>query len=331
MDMRRALALVLLLAAPGSAAVHLSIAPGPMAPDAVKATEAASAQLMEAPVRTAVAGGLDIAAASWKKDLSPAEKERQLRALMALWGKRLTIREENPAAWQPAANEPPPPAFDYRARTAAIRGRLEGTPRPLGRTSQDRFYDGSVAGKGATVAAVAPAPASARTLAAGAAAPKLKSAPPPPPPAPAAAAPISWKKAGVEVLKGAGHAIADVFTWKGLAVAAASVAIVTVAPVAIYGLLALGAVFSVYTIGKAVVDGRAAYTAGDSKAFYHASQEMGRGVLGLGLTILGARHLPTNLRPHFPNTSGEWRAMLAAMDDEPVIAVSLLRDHAKKP
>jgi hypothetical protein len=122
-----------------------------------------------------------------------------------------------------------------------------------------------------------------------------------------------------------------VFTWKGLAVAAASVAIVTVAPVAIYGLLALGAVFSVYTIGKAVVNGRAAYKAGDSKAFYGASQEMGRGVLGLGLTVLGARHLPTNLRPHFPNTSGEWRAMVAAMDDEPVIAVSLLRDRAKKP
>ena len=100
---------------------------------------------------------------------------------------------------------------------------------------------------------------------------------------------------------------------------------------AIYGLLALGAVFSVYTIGKAVVNGRAAYKAGDSKAFYGASQEMGRGVLGLGLTIMGARHLPTNLRPHFPNTSGEWRAMLSAMDDEPVIAVSLLRDRVKKP
>jgi len=120
-----------------------------------------------------------------------------------------------------------------------------------------------------------------------------------------------------------------VFTWKGLAVAAASVAIVTVAPVALYGLLALGAVFSVYTIGKAVVNGRAAYKAGDSKAFYGASQEMGRGVLGLGLTILGARHLPTNLRPHLPRTGGEWKALAAAMDDEPVIAVSLLRD--KKP
>ncbi len=330
MDMNRALLLVLLLAAPASAAIHLSVAPGPLNPDAVKRTEAAAAQLLESPVRSAVADGVSFTAPSWKKALAPAERERQLRALEALWGKRLTVRDDSPAAWQPSGKEPPPSAFDYRARTDAMRSRLDDTPRPLGRAGQGRFYDGSISGQTSSVAAVASAPSAARPLAAGAAAPKLKPAPPPPP-APAAATPISWKKAGVEVLKGAGHAIKDVFTWKGLAVAAASVAIVTVAPVAIYGLLALGAVFSVYTIGKAVVNGRAAYKAGDSKAFYGASQEMGRGVLGLGLTILGARHLPTNLRPHFPNTSGEWRAMLAAMDDEPVIAVSLLRDRAKKP
>lgn len=301
-----------------------------MSPDAVKLTEAASVQLMQAPVRADVAGGLDFTAASWKQDLAPAEKERQLRALEALWGKRLDVRDDSPAVWKPTTKEPPPSAFDYRARTDAMRARLEGAPRPLGRTSQDRFYDGSTSGQGSSVAAVASTPSAARALAAGAAAPKLKPTAPPPP-APAAAAPISWKKAGVEVLKGAGHAIGDVFTWKGLAVAACSVALVTVAPVAIYGLLALGAAFSVYTIGKAVVDGKTAYTAGDSKAFYHASQEMGRGVLGLGMTIMGARHMPTNLRPHFPNTSGEWRAMLSAMDDEPVIAVSLLRGKGKKP
>lgn len=330
MDMRRALALVLLLAAPASAAVHLSVAPGPLSPDAVKLTEAASLQLLESPVRADSAGGISFTAPSWKKDLAPAERERQLRALESLWGKRLSVRDDSPSAWQPSAKEPPPSAFDYRARTAEMRARLERAPRPLGRMGQDRLYDGSTSGQGSSVAAVASAPASARALLASAAAPKLKSAPPPSP-VPSAAAPISWKKAGVEVLKGAGHAIADVFTWKGLAVAACSVALVTVAPVAIYGLLALGAVFSVYTIGKAVVDGRAAYKSGDSKAFYHASQEMGRGVLGLGLTIMGARHAPTNLRPHFPNTSGEWRAMLSAMDDEPVIAVSLLRGKGKKP
>lgn len=330
MDMNRALLLVLLLAAPASAEVHLSVAPGPLPPDAVKRTEAASAQLLEAPIRADAAGGLNFTAPSWKSSLTPAERERRLRALAALWGKRFSIREDSPAAWQPAAMQPPPSAFDYRARTDAMRARLAAAPRPLDRIGQDRLYDASASGQGSPVAAVASAPGAARPLAARASAPKLKSAPPPPP-APAAAAPISWKKAGVEVLKGAGHAIGDVFTWKGLAVAAASVAIVTVAPVAIYGLLALGAAFSVYTIGKAVVNGRAAYKAGDSKAFYGASQEMGRGALALGLTILGARHLPTNLRPHFPNTSGEWRAMAAAMDDEPVIAVSLLRDHGKKP
>ena len=89
--------------------------------------------------------------------------------------------------------------------------------------------------------------------------------------------------------------------------------------------------FSAYTIGKAIVDGRAAYKAGDAAKFYGASQEMGRGVLGLTLTALGARPLPPTLRPHIPSTSGEWRALAAAMDDEPVIAVSLLRDRAKKP
>lgn len=329
MDMNRALLLVLLLAAPSSAAVHLSVAPGPLPPDAVKRTEDASAQLLEAPARASVAGGLGFTAPSWKKDLTQAERARRIRALEDLWGKRLTVRDDSPAAWQPTAMQPPPSAFDYRAHTDAIRARLEGAPRPLGRASQDRFYDAS-AGQGSSVAAAASAPAYARPLAAGASAPKLRPSPPPPP-APAAAAPISWKKAGVEVLKGAGHAITDVFTWKGLAVAACSVALVTVAPVAIYGLLALGAAFSVYKIGKSAVDGRAAYKAGDAKAFYAASQEMGRGALGLGLTIMGARHLPTNLRPHFPNTSGEWRAMASAMDDEPVIAVSLLRDHGKKP
>ena len=105
----------------------------------------------------------------------------------------------------------------------------------------------------------------------------------------------------------------------------------TVAPVAIYGLLAVGAAFAGWTIGKALVNGTAAYKAGDAEKFYAASREMGRGTLAMGLTLLGARHAPTNLRPHFPRTSGEWRAVAAAMDDEPVVAVSILRDRAKKP
>ena len=184
--------LVLLLAAPASAAVHLSVAPGPMSPDEIKLTVAATARLLEAPVRTDVAGGLDFTAPSWKNNLAPAERERQIRALETLWGERLTVRDDSPAVCPPTAKEPPPSAFDYRARTDAMRARLEGTPRPLGRTGQDRFYDG-------TAGQLLPSPPSRRPGRRPAArgkrsAPKLKPAPPAPP-APATAAPISWKRA----------------------------------------------------------------------------------------------------------------------------------------
>lgn len=330
MALNRALMLVLLLAAPGSAAVRLSVAPGPLPPEALARTEAAAAKLLESPVRDPRAPGLALTAPSWKAGVSPAERERLIKALEAVWGRRLSVRED--AAAGARALVPPPSALDFRGRTDAMRARLDAAPRPLAKGAQDRFYDNgrsapSSDGAVRAGASVSPRPRFAFT----AAAPRPAAAVPPSPASPKSAAPISWKKAGVEVLKGAGQTIKDVFTWKGLAIAAASVALVTVAPVAIYGLLALGAVFSVWTIGKAVVNGRAAYKAGDAEKFYGASREMGRGLLGLTLTALGARHLPTNLKPHFPATSGEWRAMAAAMDDEPVIAVSLLRDHGKKP
>lgn len=329
MDATRALALTLLLAAPASAAVHLAVAPGPLSPEAVRLTEAAAARLLEAPARDDRAAGLALTAPSWKAGLAPAERERLLKALEALWGRRLAVRED--AAPVARALVPPASALEFRGRTDALRARLDGAPRPLDRSGQDRFYDGRRTAE-VSAAAAGPFAASPRPrVAFTAASPRPAAAPPPPPAAPTAASPISWKKAGVEVLKGAGHAIKDVFTWKGLAIAAGSVALVTVAPAAIYVLLAAGAIYSAYTIGKSVVDGRAAYKAGDAAKFYGASREMGRGVLGLTLTALGARHLPTNLKPHFPTTGGEWRALAAAMDDEPVIAVSLLRDRAKKP
>lgn len=323
--------LVLLLAAPGSAAVHLAVAPGPLPPEALARTEAAAAKLLESPVRDPRAPGLVLTAPSWKAGVAPAERERLIKALEAVWGRRLAVRED--AAPAARALVPPPSALDFRGRTEAMRARLDAAPRPLAKGAQDRFYDNgrSVPASDGAVAAGSFASSPRPRFAFTAAAPRPAAAVPPPPAAPKPSNPISWKKAGLEMLKGAGRTIADVFTWKGLAVAACSVALVTVAPVAIYGLLALGAAFSVWTIGKAVVDGRAAYKAGDADKFYAASREMGRGVLGLGLTVMGARHLPTNLKPHFPSTSGEWRAMASAMDDEPVIAVSLLRDHGKKP
>lgn len=330
MVLNRALMLVLLLAAPGSAAVRFALAPGPMPREAVERTEAAAAKLLESPARDPRAPGLVLTAPSWKSGVAPAERERLIKALEAVWGPRFSVRED--AAPAARALVPPPAALDFRGRTDALRARLDAAPRPLERAGQDRFYDNGRSAPASDGAVAAGASSSPRPrFAFTAAAPRPAAAIPPSPSSPKAPSPISWKKAGVEMLKGAGRTIADVFTWKGLAVAAASVALVTVAPVAIYGLLALGAAFSVWTIGKAVVNGRAAYKAGDAEKFYAASREMGRGVLGLTLTALGARHLPTNLKPHFPNTSGEWRAMASAMDDEPVIAVSLLRDHGKKP
>lgn len=330
MDITRALALALLLSSPAAAAVRLAISAGPLSPEAVERTAAAAARLLEAPARSAEAGGLAFSGTNWKRDLAPAERERLTRSLRALWGERLSIREDGvPRA--ATGNAPPASALDFRGRTDAMRARLEGTPRPMGRASQDGFYDGSAAASGSSaVAAGAPRAASARRFASAAAVPKAKAAIPPPP-APPAASPISWRKAGVEMLKGAGGTIKEMFTWKGLAVAAASIVLVTVAPVAIYGLLVLGAAFSGYMIGKALAQGTAAYKAGDSAKFYGASREMGRGLLGLGLTMLGARHAPTNLRPHIPRTGGEWKALAAAVDDEPVIAMSILRERGKKP
>ncbi len=331
MDMKQAPLLVLLLATPGGASVHLNVAPGPMAAEAVKRTEAAAAKLLEAPVRDPLAAGLVINAPSWKRNLPRARRRDILDELQALWGRRLAVRED--AAPAPFAPGPVPPAsaLEFRARTDAMRAALDAAPRPLERGAQDRFYDASRADAGSAVVASGALGPAGRRVAYSPAAPRLTAAPPPPPPARKAASPISWKRAGVEFLKGAGRAVAEVFTWKGLAVAAGSIALVTVAPVAIYGFLVLGAAFAGWTIGKALANGYAAHKAGDAGKFYGASREMGRGALALSLTLIGARHAPTNFKPHFPRGSGEWRAMAAAVDDEPIIAMSILRDRTKNP
>jgi len=323
--------MVLLLASPASASVRLSIAPGPLPPSALKETRAAAARLMVAPQPAVSAGAVLFTAPSWKTQIPPVERARQLEALKSIWGTRFSVHEDAPAAAASSAVVPPPSA-KQRARLQEMKARLAGASHPLNASSQNVFYDGSLAGKEAAVSAVAAGGASARKPVLTATAPKHKAAPPPAPTtAKPATKPISWKRAGLEMLKGAGHTIAEVFTWKGLAVAAGSIALVTVAPVAIYGLLVLGAAFSGWTIGKALYNGTAAYKAGDAEAFYGASREMGRGLLALGMTMMGARHTPTNLRPHFPNTGGEWRAMAAACDDEPIVAMSILRGRTEKP
>lgn len=329
--MKRALSLVLLLATPAAASIQLQVAAGPLTPEAVELTAAAAAKLLEAPARDPFAAGLVINAPSWKRDLPPARRQALLDQLQGLWGRRLAVRDTAAAAASASGPVPPAAALEFRARTDAMRARLDAAPRPLERAAQDRFYDARRSGQGSAVAASGTyASASGRRFAYAPAAPR-RAAAPPPAPARESAAPISWKRAGVEFLKGAGHAVAEVFTWKGLAVAAGSIALVTVAPVAIYGFLVVGAAFAGWTIGKALVNGYAAHKAGDAEKFYGASREMGRGALALTMTAIGARHAPTNLKPHFPRTSGEWRAMAAAVDDEPIIAMSILRDRAKKP
>jgi hypothetical protein len=134
---------------------------------------------------------------------------------------------------------------------------------------------------------------------------------------------VRWGKVGLEVLKGAGETVRSVFTWRGLATAAAAVAIVTVAPVAVYGFLAVGAAVGGYTVGKAIYDGVRSYRKGDAEGVYAASRQFGTGALTLGLSLYGARHTPTNLRPHLPK-AGEFKALLSSMDDEAVVAATLL-------
>ncbi|MEQ1920170.1 MAG: hypothetical protein ABL955_13330, partial [Elusimicrobiota bacterium] len=153
MDRLRSFALILFLASPAGSAVHLSIAPGPLAPDAVRRTEAAASRLLETPERAFVSGGLNFTGPTWNKDLPELERERALRALKALWGKRLSVREDPAAAAFSAKLEPPPSAFDHRARADEMQARLDGMPQPLDRTGQDRFYDGSRSRQSSAVAA----------------------------------------------------------------------------------------------------------------------------------------------------------------------------------
>ncbi|MCR4294334.1 MAG: hypothetical protein NUW21_02275, partial [Elusimicrobia bacterium] len=133
MAMKQALVLVLLLATPGGASVHLHVAPGPLAPEAVKRTEAAAAELLEAPVRNPLAAGLVIDAASWKRDLPPARRQDLLRRLQAFWGPRLAVREDADPVPFAAGPVPPPSAFDFRKRTDALRARLDAAPEGPGR------------------------------------------------------------------------------------------------------------------------------------------------------------------------------------------------------
>lgn len=320
------LAALLLLPLPATAAVTLRVAAGPEDAVRLESLRRAAAGLLERPVETPFDGGVAHRASAWRTGLGSEEKESLLSGLRAAWGPRLRLEEEPPSV----PGGMPPGARGAAARRAALAAtgaRLAAMEVPAGRAEQDRFYDARREAASAAARPVAPAPA-ARVPALAAAPPRRLAGAPPPAPTPAGA--LTARRALREAGKGAVQVVTDLVSWKGLAIAAGSVALVTVAPVTIYAILALGAATSGWAIGRALVDGNAARRAGDEAAFDAAAREFGRGALGLGLVLVGARHPPASLRPHVPKTSGEWRALAVAMDDEPAIAMSLMRGSGEK-
>lgn len=311
-------AVLALLVCGAEAAVRIRVAPGPLEPATVASTRRIASSLLQSPTQSAAGGELLFEAPGWSSKLDAPGRERALAALKQAWGDRVSVQEDAAAA---------PRAADSRLASAAPRADLSRAREALGRTpelsgksSQDRFYDGGT--RGDETPAAAAFPASRESLPRVAAAPKARAAVPAPW---APRAEVSVARMGKEALKGAFGVVKDAISWKGLAIAAGSVALVTLAPVTVYAILGVGAVMAGWTIGKAIANGYQARKRGDAEGVYAASREFGRGAFTLGLTMLGARHPPASLKPHFPSTSGEWQAIASAVDDEPIIVMSLLR------
>lgn len=253
--------------------------------------------------------------------LSREESEELRAGLRALWGESFELQDLVEAV--PAKRGP---VLDRKDSSVRVAARLD-VGSSLER--QNLHYDGAI-GRAAPAAMPAASAVGAASAAASrpaplpAAAPRAAHATVPPSPSVAAKPEgVRWGKVGIEILKGAGETVRSVFTWRGLATAAAAVAIVTVAPVAVSAFLAVGAAVGGYTVGKALYDGVRAYRKGDAEGVYAASREFGTGALTLGLSFYGARHTPTNLRPHLPK-AGEFKALLSSMDDEAVVAATVL-------
>lgn len=239
--------------------------------------------------------------------------------LEALWGESFELREV-PEAAPLTPRQARGPLFEFRESSERLAARLDvGLSRPR----QDLYYDGAVLRAAPPAVSAAPSP-SRRAAAPAAAAPRYARPSAPPPPAGAVKPEgVRWGRVGIEVLKGAGETVRSLFSWRGLATAAAAVAIVTIAPVAVYGFLAVGAAVGGYTVGKAIYDGVRAHRKGDAEGVYAAARQFGTGALTLALSFYGARHAPTNLRPHLPKAT-ELRALLSSMDDEAIVAATLL-------
>ncbi|MBI5200082.1 MAG: hypothetical protein HY925_00720 [Elusimicrobia bacterium] len=306
----------LLLAAAVQAQVRVSVTPAVSDPVRLAAVEAALRPMLQAPKITQASGRLVLESPSWA--FEPGRRSRALQALKAEWGDRLRVEEGS-------LLPPLSPVVAHAPRISidpAILERLRRAPRLESRDSQDAFYDRNFwSGEPETVSA-ARSGGTVRLVSAHATGPQVVREEPPAP-EPKAPENISWGRAALEVGKGALGVVKNVFTWKGAAVVAGSLALVTLAPVTIYGLLVLGAATSGWQIGKSLVQGYQAHQEGDAAKFYEASRGMGQGLLTLGLSLLGSRHPPTSFKPHFPKTRGEWQAFAAAMDDEPLVIMSL--------
>ncbi|OGS37498.1 MAG: hypothetical protein A2506_09020 [Elusimicrobia bacterium RIFOXYD12_FULL_66_9] len=326
--LRLTILLTLLVPGPVLAQVRVVIPSSP-AERAGRSSELADAEkrlralLADPAERREDAAGVVLHAAAWRAG-GAARREAEVAALRRNWA-GLRIEEGAPAS----ASLPPGAVVPPGSAVARLpKERLE---RLLGagvsRESQSRFYDGSSAsGRAASSFVAARTGTSAKGHAAAASGKTLRLSAKIPPLVFAAGVPKpSLSRGAWEAVKGAGGVVKDMISWKGLAVAVGAVALVTVAPVTIYGLLAVGAAVGGWTIGKALLHGTAAYKAGDTARFNEACREFGRGALSLGLALYGARFAPTNLKPHIPRTGGEWKALSTSMDDESVVLFSLFR------
>lgn len=317
------LLLALLLARPSLAAVRLVLPLSPAGGNGFSAeridAESRLRSLLSAPVdRRENSYGIILSAAGWRAE--EARRRMELGDLLRLWpGLRV---EEDQAA---STNLPTRgTARGSRLADKRLHALLDAGST---RDSQTRFYDGIVPAGGAALDVAAVGAPAARTLLLTSPAPTRRhvgAAAPPSPPNPTKAPSLS--RGAWQVVKGGAEVISDMISVKGLLVAVGAVALVTAAPVAVYGLLALGALVGGWTIGKALLHGSAAYRQADEAGFHEACRELGRGTLTLGLSLYGAQYAPTNLRPHLPRTGNELKALSGSVDDESVVLSSLLQN-----
>ena len=261
--------------------------------------------------------------------LPEAQRRRMLSNLLEVWKGALTVEDLPEVGTAPAQAPRKMPRLSRINTRATGRRVTEALNVGVSRERQNLYYDQARAHGG--IPAVAAAESKAVSKAQADLAEKgLKINALPSPKSPQVKQEVRWGRVGLEALKGVGEVVREVFTLKGLAIAAGAVALVTVAPVTVYGLLALGVAMGGYTVGKAIYDGVTARRKGDVGGVYAASREFGKGALTLGLSLYGARHVPKNLTPHIPR-AGEYKALLSSMDDEAIVVTSLFERFRSKP